>query len=90
MVFLKIFQDDTLTGNLASMDLATKTNLENLVKVGEDLLKKPVTRMNMVTRIREPCHHSSNEMALKKYTGYSHNLIIHLLYNRLNIFDFLC
>ena len=36
-------QDDTLTGTLSSMDVATKENLENLVKVGEKFLKKPVS-----------------------------------------------
>ncbi|KVI06666.1 Acyl transferase/acyl hydrolase/lysophospholipase [Cynara cardunculus var. scolymus] len=37
-------QDDTLSGDLASMDLTTEKNLEDLVNVGEQLLKKPVSK----------------------------------------------
>ncbi|KAA3488826.1 patatin-like protein 2 [Gossypium australe] len=44
--YLRI-QDDTLSGTVASVDIATKENLENLVKVGENLLKKPVSRVNL-------------------------------------------
>uniref|UniRef100_A0A251VEB6 Patatin n=1 Tax=Helianthus annuus TaxID=4232 RepID=A0A251VEB6_HELAN len=69
--YLRI-QDDTLCGDLASMDLATKENLENLVKVGEELLKKPVTRVNLGTGLYEPYHHTTNEMALKKFAAILH------------------
>nr|XP_043637160.1 patatin-like protein 2 [Erigeron canadensis] len=69
--YLRI-QDDTLSGDLASMDLTTQENLENLVKVGEKLLKKPVTRMNLGTGLCEPYHQTTNEMALKKFA-----LILH-------------
>ncbi|KAM0007945.1 putative patatin-like phospholipase domain, Acyl transferase/acyl hydrolase/lysophospholipase [Helianthus debilis subsp. tardiflorus] len=69
--YLRI-QDDTLSGDLASMDLATKENLENLVKVGEELLKKPVTRVNLGTGLYEPYHHTTNEMALKKFAAILH------------------
>ena len=62
-----MFQDDTLSGDLASLDLATKENLENLVKAGEELLKKPVARVNLGTGISEPYYKTTNEMALKKY-----------------------
>ncbi|GKV04671.1 hypothetical protein SLEP1_g16797 [Rubroshorea leprosula] len=44
--YLRI-QDDTLTGPLASVDVATEKNLEDLVKVGEELLKRPVSRVNL-------------------------------------------
>ncbi|GFY95918.1 phospholipase A 2A [Actinidia rufa] len=37
--YLRI-QDDSLTGDVSSVDVATKKNLDNLVKVGEGLLKK--------------------------------------------------
>jgi len=60
-------QDDTLTGKLASVDIATKENLENLVKVGEGLLKKPVSRVNLDTGVFEPAHQLTNEEALIKY-----------------------
>lgn len=47
-------QDDKLQGDLSSVDIATKENLENLVKVGEDLLKSPVSRINLDTGGYEP------------------------------------
>ncbi|KAJ0614561.1 putative patatin-like phospholipase domain, Acyl transferase/acyl hydrolase/lysophospholipase [Helianthus annuus] len=70
--YLRI-QDDTLSGELATLDLATQENLENLVKVGEELLKKPVTRVNLGTGICEPYHHTTNEMALIKLATILHN-----------------
>ncbi|CAH1442755.1 unnamed protein product [Lactuca virosa] len=65
-------QDDTLSGNLTSMDLATQENLENLVKVGQKLLKKKVARVNLDTGIYEPYHHTTNEMALIKLAKILH------------------
>lgn len=38
--YLRI-QDDTLSGTLAPMDTATEENLNDLVNVGEAMLKKP-------------------------------------------------
>ncbi|XVF39972.1 hypothetical protein PTKIN_Ptkin01aG0075900 [Pterospermum kingtungense] len=61
--YLRI-QEDTLTGHLASVDIASKENLENLVKAGEDLLKKPVSRVNLDTSNLEPCNQGTNEEAL--------------------------
>ncbi|KAF5197563.1 hypothetical protein FRX31_012850, partial [Thalictrum thalictroides] len=46
--------DDTLGVTESSTDIATKENLENLVKVGEKLLKKPVSRVNLQTGLTEP------------------------------------
>lgn len=60
-------QDDTLTGKLSSVDIATKENLDGLVEVGEKLLKKPVSKVNLETGICEPCHEDTNEEALKRY-----------------------
>ncbi|KAK3005796.1 hypothetical protein RJ639_017602 [Escallonia herrerae] len=62
--YLRI-QDDTLTGAVSSVDIATKENLQDLVKVGEGLLKKPVSRVNMETGKVEPAGHETNEEALK-------------------------
>ncbi|KAK4423839.1 Patatin-like protein 2 [Sesamum alatum] len=61
--YLRI-QDDTLTGAMSSVDVATKENLEDLVKVGEKLLKKPVSRVNWETGIYEPSNQGTNEEAL--------------------------
>ncbi|XP_048335514.1 patatin-like protein 2 [Ziziphus jujuba] len=46
--YLRI-QDDTLTGDDASLDIATEKNLKRLVEIGETLLKKPVSRVNLET-----------------------------------------
>ncbi|KAK6287912.1 hypothetical protein POUND7_014091 [Theobroma cacao] len=61
-------QDDTLRGELASVDVATKENMDNLVKVGEDLLKKTVTRINLDTGLYEPIENGgTNEEALRRF-----------------------
>lgn len=65
--YLRI-QDDTLTGDLSSVDVATEKNLNDLVKVGEALLKKPLSRINLKSGIYEPCkHYETNEQALKRF-----------------------
>ncbi|KAK9678332.1 hypothetical protein RND81_11G204400 [Saponaria officinalis] len=46
--YLRI-QEDDLTGTAASMDVSTKENLENLVRIGQDLLNKPASRVNPET-----------------------------------------
>ncbi|KAL5706042.1 hypothetical protein ACHQM5_024256 [Ranunculus cassubicifolius] len=46
--YLRI-QDDTLTGDCATIDLSTSENLEKLVWIGNELLKKPVSRVNLET-----------------------------------------
>ncbi|KAJ4837891.1 hypothetical protein Tsubulata_006548, partial [Turnera subulata] len=60
--YLRI-QDDNLTGELSSVDIATQENLGNLVKVGEELLKKPVSRVNLETGVLEPAYKATNEEA---------------------------
>ncbi|KAF7134966.1 hypothetical protein RHSIM_Rhsim08G0101700 [Rhododendron simsii] len=65
--YLRI-QDDTLTGTLSSVDVSTTKNLDNLVEVGEKLLKKPVSRVNINTGRNEPIPNGgTNEEALKKF-----------------------
>jgi len=64
--YLRI-QDDTLTGVVASVDIATKQNLEDLSKVGENLLKKPVARVNLETGLVEPSDKETNEQALQRF-----------------------
>ncbi|KAJ8477964.1 hypothetical protein OPV22_021691 [Ensete ventricosum] len=63
--YLRI-EDDALSGILASVDTSTKENLENLVMVGEMLLKKPVSRVNLETGHVEPVSEGegTNEEAL--------------------------
>ncbi|XP_075523891.1 patatin-like protein 2 [Primulina tabacum] len=64
--YLRI-QDDSLTEIMSSVDIATKKNLHQLVKVGEKLLKKPVSRVNLETGIYEPSNQGTNEEALIRY-----------------------
>ncbi|KAF2309872.1 hypothetical protein GH714_005433 [Hevea brasiliensis] len=63
--YLRI-QDDTLSGIESSVDIATR-EFENLVKVGERLLKKPVSKVNLETGTFEPTNQGTNEEALKRF-----------------------
>lgn len=65
--YLRI-QDDTLTGNLASVDVATKENLEGLVKVGEQLLEKPTSKINLDKGVYEAVENGgTNKEALRRF-----------------------
>ncbi|KAF8006911.1 hypothetical protein BT93_K1031 [Corymbia citriodora subsp. variegata] len=65
--YLRI-QDDTLSGVLSSVDVATKKNLNDLVKTGEALLKKPVSRVNLESGVCEPTpNQETNEEALIRF-----------------------
>ncbi|KAK1587539.1 hypothetical protein Q3G72_013989 [Acer saccharum] len=46
--YLRI-QDDTLSKEVSSIDLATSENMQKLETVGKDLLDKPVSRINLDT-----------------------------------------
>jgi hypothetical protein len=60
-------QDDTLIGTEASVDLATKENLDRLVKIGKDLLKKPVSKVDLEKGSRQPVENACTyEDALKR------------------------
>ncbi|XP_016729232.1 patatin-like protein 2 isoform X2 [Gossypium hirsutum] len=52
--YLRI-QDDKLKGDVSSVDIATRTNLDELVKVGEKLLRDPVSRVDLVTGLQNYC-----------------------------------
>ncbi|KFK30329.1 hypothetical protein AALP_AA7G247700 [Arabis alpina] len=65
--YLRI-DDDTLKGDLGSVDISTEENMEGLVEVGEALLKKRVSRVNLETGHYEPIpDHVTNEEALKRF-----------------------
>lgn len=65
--YLRI-QDDTLSGIESSVDVATKENLDRLVKIGERLLKNPVSRVNLESGLTEPVQNGgTNENALKRF-----------------------
>ncbi|TYI21166.1 hypothetical protein ES332_A06G018600v1 [Gossypium tomentosum] len=64
--YLRI-QDDKLKGDVSSVDIATRTNLDELVKVGEKLLRDPVSRVDLVTGKFKPVTEETNERALKRF-----------------------
>ncbi|EXB86651.1 Patatin group A-3 [Morus notabilis] len=63
--YLRI-QDDTLGYTESSVDMATEENLGNLVKIGEALLKKSISRVNLDSGIYETFHETTNEEALRR------------------------
>ncbi|XP_056169998.1 patatin-like protein 2 [Syzygium oleosum] len=67
--YLRI-QDDTLTRNQLSLDKATRKNLNELVKIGENLLQKRVSRVNLETgKLEEIDGECTNKDALKCFTN---------------------
>ncbi|KAL5821646.1 hypothetical protein ACOSQ3_023528 [Xanthoceras sorbifolium] len=65
--YLRI-DDDTLKGEVSSIDDATKENMENLVRVGENLLTKQASRFNLDTGVYEPVENGgTNEEALRRF-----------------------
>ncbi|KAG6729301.1 patatin-like protein 2 isoform X1 [Carya illinoinensis] len=62
--YLRI-QDDNLIGDESALDLATMENMRRLVEIGKELLKKPVSRVNLDTgRFEEIKNEGTNEEAL--------------------------
>jgi len=60
-------QDDTLSGTDSSVDIATKENLEKLSRIGENLLKKAVSRVNLENGLFEPLKNGeTNQQALTR------------------------
>ncbi|KAB1214662.1 Patatin-like protein 2 [Morella rubra] len=68
--YLRI-QDDELTRDASTVDVATTENLKTLVKTGENLLKKPVSRVNLDTGRFEPASkdEGTNEEQLALFAG---------------------
>ena len=63
-----LLQDDTLKGDIGSVDISTEKNMDGLVEVGKALLKKNVSRVNLETGHYEPISdHVTNEEALKRF-----------------------
>ncbi|CAL4992464.1 unnamed protein product [Urochloa decumbens] len=60
--------------NILSMDDATKENMDELIKIGRDLLREPVTRVSKITAMHEDTHETdangrpvTNRTELKDY-----------------------
>ncbi|XP_048446483.1 patatin-like protein 2 [Pyrus x bretschneideri] len=64
--YLRI-QDDTVHGTISSVDIDTKKNLANLVKVGEGLLKQQVSRVNLDNCKFKASNHETNAEALIRF-----------------------
>ncbi|XP_027770030.1 patatin-like protein 1 [Solanum pennellii] len=61
--------DDYLSGDVSSTDKATNKCMENLVKIGNNILQKPISRMNLETCINEAVENEgTNEQALIRFT----------------------
>jgi hypothetical protein len=61
-------QDDSLEGTAASMDNSSNENLQNLIEIGNNLLKKPVSRVNLENGKIEPVLNSgTNEKELVRF-----------------------
>ncbi|XP_076902537.1 patatin-like protein 1 [Bidens hawaiensis] len=64
--YLRI-QEDTLSGDEALVDVATKENMAKLEEIGENLLAKPVSIVNLKTGLSEPIGNGqTNAQALKR------------------------
>ncbi|XP_073103917.1 patatin-like protein 2 [Elaeis guineensis] len=65
--YLRI-QDDTLMGDTASVDVSSKENLTKLVQIGKQLLKKPVSRVNLDSGVYEAVQMAgTNEEELTRF-----------------------
>ncbi|KAL1822123.1 hypothetical protein ACET3Z_008901 [Daucus carota] len=65
--YLRI-QEDTLTGIDSSVDTSTKENLKRLVGIGQNLLKKPVSRINLHNGAHEEVENGgTNEEELTRF-----------------------
>ncbi|XP_078157214.1 patatin-like protein 2 [Carex rostrata] len=65
--YLRI-QTDALMGDTASVDNSTPKNLQDLIKVGNDLLKSRVAEVDVTTGIYQAAdYNETNEEALKKF-----------------------
>ncbi|PVH34372.1 hypothetical protein PAHAL_8G207700 [Panicum hallii] len=67
--YLRI-QTETLEGDNALVDCTTEKNMAELIKIGNDLLKEKVVKVNKDTGVYEPVEGAStNEQALKELAG---------------------
>lgn len=62
-------QADSLQGDVASVDVTTENNLKELEKVGQNLLTKSVSKLDLLTGQYKPVDTlGTNEEALKRYS----------------------
>ena len=69
LLILVVKQDDTLTGDASSVDIATEVNLKKLIEIGKGLLKKRVSRVNLETgKFEEVEGETTNEEAVVNFS----------------------
>lgn len=57
-----------MTGDTSSVDITTQENMEALIRIGRELLKKPVSRVNIDTGMYEAVNgEGTNEEALARF-----------------------
>lgn len=57
-----------MVGDTSTVDVATSENLQRLMEIGQELLKKPVSRVNLDTgRLEELKDEGTNEEALAHF-----------------------
>ncbi|KAJ0570799.1 putative galactolipase [Helianthus annuus] len=79
--YLRI-QEDTLSGDEALVDVATKENMLKLEEIGQNLLAKPASRVNLKTGLSEPMGNGqTNAQALKRSVDFSLKYARKLLVN---------
>ncbi|KAL0377744.1 UNVERIFIED_CONTAM: Patatin-like protein 3 [Sesamum radiatum] len=65
--YLRI-QEDRLAGDASSLDISTTKNMQTLMQIGDSLLRKPVSRVNLETGRPEPVQgEGTNEQALARF-----------------------
>lgn len=61
-------QDDNLTGAAASIDVSTEKNMQDLVKIAQEMLRKPTSRVDPETgRLQEIPQLGTNAAALRRF-----------------------
>lgn len=81
-----------MKGDLGSVDISTEKNMEGLVEVGEALLKKRVSRVNLETGHYQPISENvTNEEALKRFHNFLSKTKEHIIYHlSIIIVDLIC
>ncbi|KAK4341343.1 hypothetical protein RND71_039844 [Anisodus tanguticus] len=63
--------DDNLSGDAASLEIATTKNMETLVQIGNNLLQNPVSRVNLERCQYEPVHgEGTTEQSLIRFANF--------------------
>ncbi|KAI3680162.1 hypothetical protein L2E82_50607 [Cichorium intybus] len=81
-------QEDTLDGDEASVDVTTKENMEKLVDIAENLLKKPTSRVNLKTGLSEQIGNGETNAEALKRRIFEDDLETFAAFESISILDF--